>query len=146
MNGILGKLDKSIESISKTVDNSIESDQERRESLLESQRIDLTSPFKLPHLIRPIAFIWAMSLQTISSIIVLVLAFKSDPIDSSTIMVVVSSNTAILTTIVGFYFASRKNEKISFNRNAAALALEEMKNKAEFKREEFRLKHKKNRD
>ena len=129
------KLFSTVDNITDTVGNNIESEQERQATLTERLRIDTTSPFKLPHLIRPISFIWAMGLQTLLSVIVVVMAFNQNPTDTTSILAVVGSNGAILTSMVGFYFSSRKQEKINLEKVKAAVKIEEMKTGAAIKEE-----------
>ena len=126
---ILGtdKLFKTVDNITDTLGENIESEQERQATLTERLKIDTTSPFKLPHLIRPISFIWAMGLQTILSLMVIVLAFNSTPTDTTAILAIVGSNGTILVSMVGFYFSSRKQEKINLEKVRATVKIEEMK-------------------
>ena len=121
-------IDEAIKSVTKLVDGSIESEQERQITLTERLRIDNTSPFKLPHLIRPIAFIWAMALQTALSITAL--------FQDGDLLVILGSNSAILMTMVGFYFSSRKAEKINAKKVFAAIEIEKEKAKVEIKKDE----------
>lgn len=125
-----GKIDK----VLNIVDSKISSDKEREQIRTDRLNIDNTSPFKLPHLIRPIAFIWAMVLQTVLSVVSL---FEYP----DQLLIVLGSNTAILTSIVGFYFNSRKQEKLVAKKAAAAIqiAKEETKQERVNERRAFRL-------
>lgn len=119
-------------------------DHEVAQELTKRLSIDLTSPFKLPHLIRPISFIWAMANETILTTATIFVVFFVKDADSNsvnTLMVALAANTTILTTIVGFFFQSRKNEKIAFNNSAATVKLEEMKLKHEIEQEVLKDKH-----
>lgn len=132
---IMSKIDqigKVLDTATSAIDDNFESEQERQTTLTERLKIDTTSPFKLPHLIRPIAFIWAMSCFTILSLITLLKVGIDDIVAAS----VMASITTILTAIVGFYFQSRKHEKISLERNKTALKLEELKTKSEIRQDE----------
>ena len=136
----MNSVNKLLGTVTKSIDDNVESSEERQKTLTERQRIDLTSAFKLPHLIRPIAFIWAMGLQTILAIMVVVMAFKSDPVDTNSILLVVGSNAAVLTTIVGFYFQSRKSEKIEFQKMQTAIKIKEIEATTEATKEKFNIK------
>ena len=143
--------DKILKTATDAIDDNIESSQERQKTLTDRLEIDTTSPFKLPHLIRPIAFIWAMGMFTLLSVLGLILTYLKPEYDTLAIGTVMASITTILTAIVGFYFQSRKHEKISFERNKTALRIEEIKTKAEIKesrkdrRQERRQERKANR-
>lgn len=126
-----------VDKVGNVIDKSTESDQERQETLTERLRIDTTSPFRLPHLIRPISFIWAMSLQTILSLIVIIYAYNQDKADVTVILGVLGSNTAILTTMIGFYFQSRKNEKVMVSRANAAIKIEKIRSETDIKEREI---------
>lgn len=117
-------------------DNKVSTDKTREDIRTDRAQIDSTSPFKLPHLIRPISFIWAMGNETILTWSTIVLVFFGNDIDPNavnTLMVALAANTAILTTIVGFYFNSRKIEKINAKKADATLKLEAMKTKHELR-------------
>ena len=133
-------INKGIEDVTKVVDESFESEDERQKELTRRLQLDMTSPYKLPQLIRPISFIWAMGLQTILSIITLILAFRVTPIDSTSILAVTGSNTAILTTMIGFYFSSRRAEKINAKKVEAAIDINREKAKVEIIRDRDKLK------
>ncbi len=117
-------------------DDKVSTDKTREDIRTDRAQIDSTSPFKLPHLIRPISFIWAMGNETILTWSTIVLVFFGNDIDPNavnTLMVALAANTAILTTIVGFYFNSRKIEKINAKKADATLKLEAMKTKHELR-------------
>ena len=115
----------------------------------ERLRIDTTSPFKLPHLIRPISFIWAMANETILTTATIFAVFQLHDADSTvvnTLLASLAANTTILTTIIGFYFNSRKQEKInlikarneeriSFDKSEAAIKIEAIRTKADIRSE-----------
>lgn len=132
-------LNELVKDVTKTFDDNFESRQELEEMRTRRHEIDTTSPFKLPHLIRPIAFIWAMGLQTILSIITLSMAFYTSPIDTTAVLAVTGSNTSILLAIVGFYFNSRKAEKIDAKRVMAAMEIDKDRNNLELKRDKVAL-------
>ena len=132
-------IDKTIDTIAKVVDGNIESEQERQATLTERLRIDNTSIFKLPHLIRPISFIWAMGNETIltwATIFVVFFVKDADANSINTLLAALAANTTVLATIVGFYFNSRKAEKINAKRVFAAIEIEKEKAKVEIKKDE----------
>lgn len=138
-------LDEAVDKVFNTIDDNIESEQERQATLTERLRIDNTSPFKLPHLIRPVSFIWAMANETILTWATIFVVFFAKDIDqnaSNTLMAALAANTTVLGTIVGFYFNSRKAEKIAAKKGMAAIEFEKQKGKIEFKKEELILKEK----
>ena len=103
----------------------------------ERLKIDTTSPFKLPHLIRPISFIWAMVNETIlttSTILAVFILDTSNVNAVNALIAALAANSAILTTIIGFYFNSRRNEKISMNNSRAAIKIKRLETKAKIKR------------
>ena len=103
----------------------------------ERHKVDTTSPFKLPHLIRPISFIWAMANETIlttSTILAVFILDTSNVNAVNALIAALAANSAILTTIIGFYFNSRRNEKISMNNSRAAIKIKRLETKAEIKR------------
>jgi hypothetical protein len=123
-------IDKTISEGLDFADDSFESREENESTRTERQKLDMTSPFKLPQLIRPISFIWAMANETIltwATIFVAFFAKDVDPNAANTLMAALAANTAILTTITGFYFNSRKAEKIVAKKAEATLQIEKMK-------------------
>lgn len=134
---VIGRLSNLTDSVSNGADKLATSDDEVQKELTERLKIDTTSPFKLPHLIRPIAFIWAMALQTILSIVVLFVAPEGD---NEALMIIFGSNSTILITIVGFYFQSRKNEKIAFKNAEANIELKALEIQNEARKEKLMLK------
>ena len=114
----------------------------------ERLKIDTTSPFKLPHLIRPISLIFSGIIWGISILWTLVLATilimkvgieqASDLMLSSDsiIMYILAAATTNYGTQSGFYFDSRKKEKISLKNANAAIKIKRLETKAEIKREE----------
>lgn len=139
----------------KFADDSFESREEAEASRTERLKLDTTSPFKLPHLIRPYSFIWAMANETVltwATIAVVFFMEKVDPIASNTLIAALAANTAVLSTIVGFYFNGRSSEKrvakkaasdavLLKTKTKAAVQLELIKTRAEEKSDKRKLKH-----
>ena len=133
-------VNEGISDITKVVDDSFESEDERQKQLTERLRLDMTSPHLLPQIIRPASFIWAMSLQTILSLLTIIMAFMSTPTNETSIMAVMGSNTGILMTMVGFYFASRRAEKINAKKVEAAIDINREKARVEIIRDKDIIK------
>ena len=121
-------VDKIINSVGTQVDNNTESSEERQATLTERLKIDATSPFKLPQLIRPILAIWSALTFTLAQIYCL----HKGLIDGVEVM---SANSAIMLGVIGFYFNSRRNEKINAKKTEAAIKIEEIRVKAEVKKD-----------
>ena len=121
-------VDKIINSVGTQVDNNTESSEERQATLTERLKIDATSPFKLPQLIRPILAIWSALTFTLTQVYCL---YKGliDGVE------VLSANSAIMLGVIGFYFNSRRNEKINAKKTEAAIKIEEIRVKAEVKKD-----------
>lgn len=120
--------DKIINSVGTQVDNNIESSEERQAMLTERLKIDSTSPFKLPQLVRPILAIWSASTFTLSQIYCLYKGLVGG-------VEVMSANSAIMLGVIGFYFNSRRNEKMNAKKTEAAIKIEEIRVKADIKKE-----------
>ena len=126
-------------------DDSFESREEAEATRTRRLEIDTTSPFKLPHLIRPISFIWTLSLETLLTLAVIGLAFSESKFSvnvSNTVMAALASNTTVLLAQVGFYFNGRKAEKINAKKAAAAVEIEYMKEKTKDKENKRMLREK----
>lgn len=107
-------------------DDSFESAEERQKTLTRRLEIDNTSPFMLPHLIRPIIAIWSMVTYTGLAIWAMI---KGD----MDVMVVLGTSAGILMTVIGFYFNSRKVEKVNAKKAMVAIEIERMRDKVEIK-------------
>lgn len=105
------------------------------------QKIDSTSKFILPQIIRPLAFIWAMANETILTTAAIILSFIEDANTNgvTAIETALGANSLILMTIVGFYFKSRKDEKIAAKAAQANLEMKVIEHELEVKKEEMYL-------
>ena len=136
-----------LEAIDKALDfadDSFESRQEAEEMRTKRHELDMTSPFKLPQLIRPISFIWTLANETILTWATIAIAFfvdEPDPTAVNALLTALGANTTLLMTIVGFYFNSRKGEKITAKKAQTALEIEEMKTKAEIREARREARH-----
>jgi len=153
-------LNKGLEEVGKIMDDSFESGEERQKTLTRRLEIDNTSPFKLPHMIRPLSTAFSGAMWGISVIWTLVIASiliskvgveeASSIILSpdSIIMYILAATTTTYGTHIGFYFNSRKAEKNNAKKAQTAIELEKMREKAEIKedkkmnREERRARRK----
>lgn len=103
-------------------------------------QLDMTSPFKLPHLIRPISLIWGWSLKTMLDLLIVVLAFKYMEDPTVAIIGVVTSTATPLTMMLKYYFQGRTEEKNAAKNAKANIALKEMELEHDLKLEELSLK------
>ena len=101
-----------------TVDKLTENQQSKRHI------VDTTSPYMLPHLIRPILAIWGSLTYTGAQIYCLVKGMITGE-------EALAANAGIMVTVIGFYFNSRRNEKINAKKTEAAIKIEETKAKVE---------------
>lgn len=115
------------------IDDSFESREEAEQTRTERQKIDLTSTFRLPHLIRPWMAIWGM----ISFSAVQAWCLYAGLLTGLEAM---AANTAIVMAIIGWYFNSRKAEKTMAKQMAGQLAIVRLKAKAAVKIEAIKAK------
>jgi hypothetical protein len=115
------------------IDDSFESREEAEQTRTERQRIDLTSAFKLPHLIRPYMAIWGMITFTLAQAYCLYA-------DLITGLEAMGANTAIVMAIIGWYFNSRKAEKTVAKQMAGQFAIVQLKAKTAVKIEAIKAK------
>ena len=118
---------KAIEDVGKFADDSFESGEERQKALTERLRIDSSSPFKLPHLVRPIVTLTLLFFQ----LIIFVAIFFGIEVPESVVYEVGALNGVA----IGFYFNSRKAEKVMEKKAIAAIKVEEIKVKEEVRKE-----------
>lgn len=124
---------KAAETAMDFADDSFESREEAEATRTRRQEIDMTSPFKLPQLIRPILAIWGAATYTVAEVYLLYLDVIS-PLE------VMAANSAIVMSIIGFYFNSRKAEKVVAKQMAGQLEITSMKAKTAVKLEEIKTK------
>jgi len=115
------------------IDDSFESREEAEQMRTERQKIDLTSAFKLPHLIRPYMAIWGMITFSAAQAYCLYA-------DLITGLEAMGANTAIVMAIIGWYFNSRKAEKTVAKQMAGQFAVTQLKAKTAVKIEAIRAK------
>lgn len=114
-------------------DDSFESREEAAVMRTRRQEIDLKSPYKLPHLIRPIMAIWSMLTYSFAEAYGLYTGQISG-------LEAMAANAAIVMAIIGFYFNSRKAEKTVAKTMSGQLEIVAMKAKTAIKLEEIKAK------
>ena len=114
------------------IGKNIETGKDRQRTLTERQKIDMTSRYILPQIIRPIIALTALLMQ----IAILVAMFMEIDMPEHVVWEVGALNAAT----IGFYFNSRRNEKINAKKTEAAVKIEEIRTKHELREE--RRKHK----
>ena len=127
-------IDKTLDKALNFADDSFESREEAESTRTRRQEIDMTSPFRLPHLIRPIMAIWAMAIYSFA----LIFGMIKGQVDG---LEALGSAAAILISIVGFYFNSRKMEKVTAKKAQAAIQLEAMRTRADLREERKESRH-----
>jgi hypothetical protein len=154
----LAALDKA----AKIFDDNFESEQEAQAVSTRRQEIDISSPYKLPHLIRPIITIWSGFMWSINIIWALLLvsfrgvegadALLTDP--TSIVAYTLAATSGTFSTCIGFYFHSRRKEKqearrivardnMNKDKLSAAMSIEKMQLKAKLEEEKFKQKEQK---
>jgi hypothetical protein len=125
-------INEGIKDVGKIVDDVVSTGEERDEQLTERLKLDMTSRYWLPQNIRPIIAL-SLLLTLLGMIISMVLGYT---IDSEAWYTVGALNASA----IGFYFNSRKQEKIQMTRMKAevtkaeaAIKIEEIRTKAEVK-------------
>ena len=132
MNRIVNPLETAEKAMA-LIDDSFESREEAEQTRTERQRIDLTSQFKLPHLIRPYMAIWGMITFTVAQAYCLYA-------DLITGLEAMGANTAIVMAIIGWYFNSRKAEKTIAKQMTGQFAITQLKAKTAIKIEAIKAK------
>lgn len=111
-----------LEDVTKLVDKVTSTSEERDEVLTERLKLDTTSPFMLPHLIRPIIALVLLTLQ----ILLFVAIFMEIEVPQDIIWQVGGLNAAA----IGFYFNSRKAEKMQAKNAMASIEIANIQAKA----------------
>jgi hypothetical protein len=108
-----------IEDVGKIADDLISTSEERDAELTKRLSIDTTSPFMLPHLIRPIIALVILAMQ----MLIFLAMFLGITVPTDIIWQVGGLNAAV----IGFYFSSRKAEKLQTKNAQATIELEQIK-------------------
>ena len=137
----LGDIGDMIEGVGKVVDDNTESAEERQSQLTRRHEADMASDNWLSKSIRPMTLIYLMTLETIIILADFYLRYTGNEGVSEWIIGQVGT---LLFTAFGFYFNSKKAERVMEKKVAGAQKIEEMKIKAEREksRRDFRLEKK----
>lgn len=135
MSDIIESIVDVVPDVTKAIDSGVESEEERQATLTDRLRIDTTSKFILPHIVRPIIALSLLLMQ----IALLVAMFLGIEVPTNVVIEVGS----LLGIAIGFYFNSRKAEKLNAKKVQAAIEIQESKERMNIKREELELKQSK---
>lgn len=114
---------KIIESIGKNIDRNFESEEERQQSLSDRHSVDMLSDNWLSKAVRPIITLTLLTLF----IAVVITSFFGVKIPEH----IGYELAAMLTAAIGFYFQSRRNEKMNAKKMDASVKIEKMRLKNE---------------
>ncbi len=123
--GILGDSTKLIDSIGSNVDKNFESAEERQQQLSARHQVDMSSDSWLSKNIRPVTLIFLMVCEAMIILAMII----GKPVDEW----VVGQVGTLLFGAFGFYFNSRKGEKMMAAKSKAATDIELIKAKATIK-------------
>lgn len=123
------------DSVGKGLDNLTSTAEERDQHVTKRHELDMKSDFWLAQAIRPLSYALTIVAQ-------IALSFYIIKLDNSleTVITIFGGNSAILASMVGFYFNSRKMEKIAHINAMANIALQESKIKEREKEVALKLK------
>ena len=127
-------LEKTFDKIESVVDDNVFSGEEKAQVYTDRLKLDLTSRFALPHLIRPILSLWAAGLFSFA----LIYGMIAGIVNGTEAMLAAS---APITSAIIFYFDSRKKEKTLDKKIAASIQIEELKLKAQIKADKKKDRH-----
>jgi hypothetical protein len=113
---------KLIENVGDAVDKNFESEAERQEQLTKRLAIDMASDSWLAKSIRPMVTLGCFLMQ----VAILVALFLKIEVPTDIQLTV----GGLLATCIGFYFNSRKSDKINIRKVNAAIKIEEIRAKA----------------
>jgi Na+/H+-translocating membrane pyrophosphatase len=122
----------SIVDVADAVDDLYEDEQERQQVLSDRHTVDMQSDSWLSKNIRPITLLFAMVCQlivVIGSLFVVIDAW------------LVGQVGTLMATVIGFYFSSRKAEKLAAKNATANIEIEKMKTKAQIKEARRQERH-----
>ena len=131
----IADITKGIESVGKVIDDNFESGEERQQQLSSRHQIDMVSDSWLSKNIRPITLIFLMLCEAL--IIVAMIAGK--PVDQW----IVGQVGTLLFGAFGFYFNSRKGEKMMAEKARASTQIEKIRLKAQIKEDRREARRKK---
>lgn len=121
MKNLVGNIVKGAE----IVDDFHESGEERQKALSDRHSVDMASDNFLSKTIRPITLIWLLALETLVVLL--------DSFGYSVDVTTKGQVGVLLLSAFGFYFQSKKNERVAEKNAKANIELERIKTKAEIK-------------
>lgn len=117
---------KAVDKIIDAVDDNVYSEQESQAERTERLRIDMQSDNPIAKIIRPVV---TLMTGLVWSFAMVFSFFRTAPPE------VVYSVSAVFTMCIGFYFHSRRQEKIAAKKTDAAIKIEALKTKHELREE-----------
>jgi len=124
---------KVVDKVLDVVDDNVYSRAEHEADVTSRHLADVSSDSWLSKAIRPVITGWAMAVNTF----IWVMMFISDkPVDST----VVITAGGVLTSAIGFYFYSKKVERVVAKKAAATIQIEKMKAKFAIREDKQELK------
>lgn len=124
---------KAIELVTKTVDDLTTSREEYNQGATDRLTVDTTSPFILPHLVRPILGLWITAIHSALNLWGLLsgkLSFE----------LALEANAILVGAVFLFYFGSRGLEKIWELKGRAQIKVAEAQAKSEMKKADAAVK------
>jgi positive regulator of sigma E activity len=118
--GIVDSVGRTGEKIGEAVDRNTESGEERSAELSARHAVDMASDSWLSKNVRPMTLIYLLALQTL---LIVLLAVNITVPEVAWVQVGI-----LLGSVVGFYFNSKKMERITEKRVTAAINIERMRN------------------
>ena len=115
---------KIIDKATEVLDDNVYSEQESQQERTERLRIDMQSDNPIAKIIRPVV---TLIVSLVWSFAMVFSFFRTAPAE------VIYSISAVFTMCIGFYFHSRRQEKIAANKTNAAIKLEAIKTKHELR-------------
>jgi len=126
--GLFNKITK----VANVADEYVETGQERQATLTSRHLADMQSDNWLAKAIRPLSLLLLLSTVVLMSILSS-FGYEADPI-------IFGELSVLLGSAFGFYFDSRKREKIASQKAKAAIEIQKMKTKQEIKKERKMLR------
>ena len=117
---------KIIDKATEVLDDNVYSEQESQQERTERLRIDMQSDNPIAKIIRPVV---TLMTGLVWSFAMVFSFFRVAPAE------VVYSVSAVFTMCIGFYFHSRRQEKITAKKTDAAIKIEALKTKHELREE-----------
>ena len=114
------------------IDRNSESGEERQEALSKRHEVDMQSDNKLSKSIRPITLVWLLSIETL----IIVLEACGLSIDTDTKIQV----GVLLGAAFGFYFNSKRHERVAQKNAEANIKMEMLRTKADLKADRRRAR------